>query len=827
MKPMKTKLLLFVLMMWLPWCAKAQDQGIIYRVSLTDLPEGIEKGQISVVMIKYQDEIYGETFSMFYDQESDSYVFQDDDQSLKDCSQVKVEVYSYYLLTQGEFWDWTFDAQAEEQQKSISLKDYRKVRFDIENGWNFLEREDVNKYCTIGFRVALSTDSWARWVPVLGSGNWVDSPEKEEYYIYAKPGSYYWQGNIKRTPDDRSLEVPYQSFTVPEAGDALIKLDLEQNSVITFNVKNIASDILSYHVNLYNNGEGDELYNPICSLDSDNETVSVLMPRDKTFRWKCETVGSTSHYYPQMGCFATDAAEITVDIDYSEYVKHHVLLKGMDSWTSGGVRVDFGGNSDSWDCELLCDVENQAIYLPRDNYRIVSTVSDIYSSENDQEYYTAFPIIQYLTVDQEKDFVVDISSYHRVKVLYNGESCEVNLIGEDAPAMESIFGSHFLLPDGRYHVYSSNYEEEVSLEQYFNISGADKDVIMEYNPADYTSLTVNIKNINSTLLPNVLEREMHFELYQDGEEIDGMYFDLASGESSRSWKYKKGTYTYKFFFWSDSPQEFIIPMTGTLELSGQEQVLDIDLNDLCYVPVEITNNKQEEIESVNLLIGNDLEHIDYIEQPDAKVIGWPGKYKFTLFTAGYATKTQEFSIGKETEKLEVTMTPAEVYPLFIYLDGMHEFASATITVDGVGSYQIVDGLEYAGDLTPFLGVKTGTYKLTVTAPGYETHTQMIDVNEANYFEEDGGVVYEVRMKVSGTSVESIEQAAKPEVSVLQNRICVKAQQECRMMVYNLNGICVASAQGKQMMTEALPSGIYIVKTASSAGVSVKKVVVGK
>lgn len=825
MKPMKTKLLLFALLMWLPWCAKAQDQENVYRVSFTDLPEGMEQEQIFVTMIKYQDGELGEAFSMFYDQESDSYVFQDDDQSLKDCSQVKVEVYSYYLLTQGEFWDWTFDAQAEEQQKSISLKDYRKVRFDIENGWNFVEKEGENNYRTIGFEVARSADSWARWVPVLGSGNWVDSPEKEEYYIYAKPGTYYWKGNIKQTSNNSSLAVPYQSFTVPEAGDAPIKLDLEQNSVITFKVKNLSSDISSFNIDIYN-AEGDDLYNPICSFVGINGTASVLLPRNNTFQWKCEATGSTSYYYPQTGSCKTDAAEVTVDADYSDYVMHHVLLKGMDTWISGRIFATFKGNGEDWDCELSCGVENQKVYLPRDNYRIDARISDIYI-DNNKEYYSAFPIIQYISANQEKDLVFDVTSYHRVKVLYDGEPFEVDLSRKDIPAMEGIYGSHFLLPDGKYRVYTSNYDEEVSLELYFNVSGADKDVIMEYNPADYTSLTVNIKNINSTLLPNVLERELYFDLYQDGEEIDGMYFDLASGQSSRTWKYKKGTYTYRINSWSDSPQEYFIPMTGTLELSDQEQVLDIDLNDLCYVPIEITGDKQEVIESVNLLIGNDLDNLDYIEQPDAKVIAWPGKYKFTFSAAGYATKMQEFSIGKETEKLEVTMTPAEVYPLFIDLYGIDEFASATITVDGVGSYQIVEGYEYVGDFTPFMGVKAGTYKLTVTAPGYETHTQMIDVNEENYSEEDGFVFYEVRMKISGTSVESIEQAAKPEVSVLQNRISVKAQQECRMMVYNLNGICVASAQGKQMMTEALPSGIYIVKTASSAGVSVKKVVVGK
>lgn len=821
---MKTKFLLFALLMWLPWCAKAQDQETVYRVSLSDLPEGIEKGQISVTMIKYQDGELGEGFSMFYDPESDSYIRYDNSQMLKDCSQVKVGVDMYNFLS-SEVWDWTFDAQAEEQQKSISLKDYRKVRFDVEDGWNFLEKEGESFYRTVGFRVGCPDGLWKEEEYVAGSGNVVNAPEMEEYYIYAKPGVYYWQGNIKRVSDNSDLDVYHHSFTIPEAGNASIKVDFEQNSLATFKLKNVDSDLFSFHVDIYN-GEDDNLYNPIWSLDTNNGIASVLMPRDKTFRWKCETAGSTSYYYPQTGSCKTDAAEVTVDADYSDYVMHHVLLKGMDTWISGRIFATFKGNGEDWDCELSCGVENQKVYLPRDNYRIDARISDIYI-DNNKEYYSAFPIIQYISANQEKDLVFDVTSYHRVKVLYDGEPFEVDLSRKDIPAMEGIYGSHFLLPDGKYRVYTSNYDEEVSLEQYFNVSGADKDVIMEYNPADYTSLTVNIKNINSTLLPNVLERELYFDLYQDGEEIDGMYFDLASGQSSRTWKYKKGTYTYRINSWSDSPQEYFIPMTGTLELSDQEQVLDIDLNDLCYVPIEITGDKQEVIESVNLLIGNDLDNLDYIEQPDAKVIGWPGKYKITFFTGGYATKTQEFSIGKETEKLEVTMTPAEVYPLFIDLDGMDEFTSATITVDGVGSYQIVNDYEYVGDFTPFMGVKSGTYKLTVTAPGYETYTQMIDVNAENYSEEDGFVFYEVCMKISGTSVESIEQNSKPEVSVLQNRICVKAQQECRMMVYNMSGVCVASVQGKQMMTEALPSGIYIVKTASATGTSVKKVAVGK
>ena len=104
---------------------------------------------------------------------------------------------------------------------------------------------------------------------------------------------------------------------------------------------------------------------------------------------------------------------------------------------------------------------------------------------------------------------------------------------------------------------------------------------------------------------------------------------------------------------------------------------------------------------------------------------------------------------------------------------------------------------------------------------------MIEVSEATYSYEDDGVYFEIPMKKTGTSVENMEQGGKPEVSVAQNRICIKAQSDCRMMVYNMSGVCVASAQGMQMMTETLPSGIYIVKTASAAGTDVKKVAVGK
>ena len=270
----------------------------------------------------------------------------------------------------------------------------------------------------------------------------------------------------------------------------------------------------------------------------------------------------------------------------------------------------------------------------------------------------------------------------------------------------------------------------------------------------------------------------------------------------------------------------LIPTTGTLVLSDAEQTLKFDMNDFCIAPLEIIDEHQELIGSLYFMLGDDEESIDYLKQPNAYIMALPGTYPITFFAARHENQTQNIELSKQTEKLSFTMKQADVYPLFISLENFNWNVAATITVEGVGSYQLVDD-EFVGSLLPFMSVKAGTYKLTVSAPGYETHTQMIEVNEANYDEYQDAVHYEIYMRKAGSSVENVLQNNSPLIKIYQNRIFVETEDNSRIMVYNMSGVCVASVQGKQMMTEALPSGIYIVKTASATGTNVKKVAVGK
>lgn len=823
---MKTKLLLFALLMWLPWCAKAQDPETVCRVSLTDLPEEVNVYDLNVRML-INNEGYYQEIPLDYDQETSTFSVR----YIHDAAQGKT---SAKLLIQGinflptDSLDWVFDAQQLEQTTTVSMKAYNKVSFEVEDGWGFYEQTGENSYRTGSFEVSkVYPDGRQIWTQVGGAGMVTDAPEKQEFYIYAEPGDYYWQGKIKRISDNLPVDASQQILTVSNEGKAAIKLDWEHNSLVSFKTKNSPTEISSFTINLTREDE-DGMISQTLVMSGDNGVATALLSSGAEYIWRCEAQTMKSHYFPKYGTLTIPEKEITVDMDYGNFEKYTVVLKGVQDDESFSCDASIYSikedNPGSVSCFLNQENRTQEVYFPKGNYALESRLS---VTDQNNVTYEALPKSETITVGSEKNIVLDYSNYHKVKLQCMGESFSGEITKKDDLEEEYVHGSYVLLPDGSYHVSGYYDADAVRLEKDFTVSGSDLVVDMEYNPADYMAFTVELDQLET--LPEFV-RSYYFKvtLYQDGREVN--YFNIRLGDegNSETKRIKKGNYTYEAEIQSDGPDHLVIPFTGTLELNGEEASKVFDLSELCFVPLEVTDEKQNLLDAVYIAVGDKyyIEDTYYVEQPGAYMIAMPGTYDLTFFISKYATQEQKVVLSKQTEKLSVTMQSADVYLLMIYPDNMDEYTTATVTVEGVGSYQVRDD-EFIGDMHPFIAVKSGTYKLTITAPGYETHTQMIEVSEATYSYEDDGVYFDIPMKKIGSSVENIEQAAKPEVSVLQNRICVKAQSDCRMMVYNMSGVCVASAQGMQMMTETLPSGIYIVKTVSAAGTDVKKVAVGK
>lgn len=822
--PMKTKLLLFALLMWLPWCAKAQYPETVCRVSLTDLPEEVNVYDLNVRMF-INNKGYYQEMPLDYDQETSTFSVR----YIHDAAQGKTNA---KLLIQGinflptDSLDWVFDAQQQEQTTAVSMKSYKKVSFEVEDGWGFYEQTGENSYQTSGFEVSkVYPDGRQEWTQVGGAGMVTDAPEKQAYYVYAEPGDYYWQGKIKRISDNLPIDANQQILTVSNEGKAAIKLDWEHNSLVSFKTKNSPTEISSFTINLIREDE-DGMISQTLVMSGDNGVATALLPSGLEYNWGCDVQSEGLNYFQKQGILTTSAQEMTVDIDYVDFEKHTVVLKGLqdDDFCSGDASIYSTDDEKPGyvSCFFNWESRSQEICLPKGTYALECRLS---VTDQNSVTYEVLPKNESLTVDSEKEIVLDYSNYHKVKLQCMGESFSGEIIKNGHYDDGYIHGSCALLPDGNYHVIGYYDADAVRLEKDFTVSGSDLVVDMEYNPADYTEFTVELDQLET--LPE-FARSYYFNvtLYQNGQEVDYFNIGLDNGEYSETKRIKKGTYTYEAEIQTGGPDHLVIPFTGTLELNGEEASKVFDLSELCFVPLEVTDENQNQLEAVYVSVGDDFENSYYVEQPDAYMIAMPGTYDLTFFISKYATQEQKVVLNKQTEKLSVTMQSADVYLLMIYPDNMDEYTTATVTVEGVGSYQVRDD-EYTGDMRPFMAVKSGTYKLTITAPGYETYTQMIEVSEATYSYEYDGVYFEIPMKKTGTSVENMEQGGKPEVSVTQNRICVKAQSDCRMMVYNMSGVCVASAQGMQMMTETLPSGIYIVKTASAAGTDVKKVAVGK
>lgn len=821
---MKTKFLLFALLMLLPWCAKAQMQETVYRVSLTDLPEDLNMEDLDVRMM-VDNGTYTSEFPMIFDTEAKSFYLSSTMYSeLHEVSEAKLWVKGSYFVTTDTL-DWQMKAEQEIQEMNVSLKSYRKVFFDIENGWNFYEVSSSGQYYLRGFSVFKKSGGDRESYNVGGVGSMVTSPEQQNFYLYAEPGEYLFEGEILRCADNFSVRLQDQPLTIPNEGKAFVGLDWENNTLVSFNLKNVVSDVEYFTISLYDSQAAEEGGVEGMEISGQNGVACAFLPVNRDYIWISEISSYSPRYYEKRGTMTTNGKEQSVEIDYSDFVKQTFVFKGIEDYRDAQVSVDlnqaeYSGNS--LDFHLDEESTTVDVYLPKDKYSIYAS---FYVIDQESTTYYGYPLAFDISVDEEKDIDLDITSYHKVNFLCAGETLSADVCKEEDKHDIMVNGRYLLLPDGDYIAYGYYQPDEVDLKKNFTISGTDMVVDFEYNPDDYTNLTIQVDNMGS--LPAFIDAYCFVvNVFQDGKEVDYLsIYETAQGYIV-SKKLKKGTYTYKGGLENYEADGILIPTTGTLVLSDAEQTLKFDMNDFCFAPLEITDEHQKLIGSLYFMLGDDEESIDYLKQPNAYIMALPGTYPITFFAARHENQTQNIELSKQTEKLSFTMKQADVYPLFISLENFNWNVAATITVEGVGSYQLVDD-EFVGSLLPFMSVKAGTYKLTVSAPGYETHTQMIEVNEANYDEYQDAVHYEIYMRKAGSSVENVLQNNSPLIKIYQNRIFVETEDNSRIMVYNMSGVCVASVQGKQMMTEALPSGIYIVKTASATGTNVKKVAVGK
>lgn len=817
---MKTKFLLLALLMLLPLGVKAQNQERTYSVKLTDLPEGLTDQDMIVKMLIGDDDTYYSEYPMWYNPDMGAYVLDSESQIPQEITQAKVLVLANSMIT-SDTLDWEFDVQNQAQLKTVSLKSYRKVIFDIEQGWSFCEKVSQTEYAMGGFRISKNSDEYyGIWASVsAGQGVITEKPEEQIFSIYAEPGTYYWKGVMTRLSDNLKATTGVQVLTIPETGKATVKIDREQYALVCFEPKNAPVDIDGFALSVFQTDEADK--HPGYELNSNNQSqVAVFLAMGQSYEWSCSLYSQEITFFANTGKLTVSQKDINVDIDYADYVKNTISFSGLDQYNhyNGYAYISLKNHDENSSVlELSKNISSADIYLPKGDF-IISTHVDV-TTENSC---SVLPQEKEFSVDKEQAVVVDFSSYHWIRFTCMDQPFWGDIEQLDGDDDYYLSGFEMLLPDGKYCV-SGTYDN-AKLEQAFTVSGADAVVNMSYNPADYAELAIELSNTD--VIPEEIGLDQFdFTLFQDGKEIDDLSLSIRN-ETSTSQRFKKGTYTYKAILRADGPNHFMVPVTGTLELTGTSVLKTFNMSDFCYVPLEVKNEKQELVPAVNILPDDNLDDAGYIMQPDCYMVALPGTYDLTFFAPMHHARTQDVTVSKQTEKVVVTLTSADVYPLMVYVDDVDRNTTVTVTVDGVGSYQILDD-EFIGDFKPFMAVESGTYKLTVTAPGYETYTEMIEVSETSYSEEDECVYFEISLRKSGSSIESLEQGDKPVITVSQQRICVEVQKESRMAVYNMNGACFATTQGKQLQTETLQPGIYLVKVVSVAGVQVKKVIVSQ
>lgn len=815
---MKTNYLLLFLFLLIPWRTMAQEETY-YSLTVTDIPEGVDKYSLQAFLI-YQEKDYQECIPMNYNEEknvyelSTSYPFVE-----KGTAQIALHAPS--LLPASDMY-WDFTPGAEVQSKTVSMNKYKRVSVETEQGWGLCVQAG-KQYMLTGFNLFAKDMNDALSTFAGGAGTLVESPEDNTpYYFYAQPGEYLWNGPITRLSDMTKIQVNKTPFTVTQDGTALIKPDREEQTLI--NIKVIGLDAnpqlsfeLTHHLD-ENTGLATQIFI--------KEAQTNLFVKKGKYTWR-GTPRREESYLPQEGSFTAGEEPVNITLDFSNYIPQKISLKlpdGHEYINSIEYTVSQG---DIWFSKYGYE-KDMLIYLPED----VSVTAEIQTLELPNTSVWK-PAPQTFTPNAEKEVLFDCSSYHLVSFF-----CE-NMIQNSVVARSdnpdnTLFGSAVYLPDGQYHAwceYATPTGSEVRLEKDFTVSGQGMNVHYDYNPADYASVMISLTHPDA--IPEFVTSEhISVDIYQGDKRVHQMnFFPKQEGaESNRLIGLKKGTYQYQARFVPYGPDCISIPATGTFEVKDGDNTLDFDLSEFCYIPVKITGAGNQLINSLYFLPeGQNAIYMHYLMQPDAYFIGKPGNYNFTFFAARHATLKQNITATKDTPEIAFSMTPAEVYPLMIGVLPDDENMIYTVTVDGVGSYTMNNKTEEIseGDILPFMAVQPGTYKLTVTAPDYETYTDMIEVSANTFIEEEGFVSCRVILKKSGTAIKDVTQTEKPVIGIQGNRVSVTANTNCQVMIYQINGTCVASGYGQQIQSQPLQPGLYVVKAVTANATATQKVVISR
>lgn len=772
---MRRRLLLFMYVLALALCAQAYT--VTFDVSYASFMT--EKDQLS---IRLEDSNY-RSYWAEYDQETDKFVAHNVEAGTYQCR------VSYPKL-EGNETNTTFTVTSD-MNVPLDLTKYYQVTFKAPDGFTLNEVQICTANSEGGFNI---------------TGIY-------ENYCYMSDGTYQWKGCAVSSEGVAYL-FNFQDFTVAGANkDVTLDVSSDNWHRVALSLTGRDGNAITSFDGVLENTDEDIYY----SFTSDENGKVILMLQNDTYKYRIDA----ESYSKLQGGFKVEGADMNVAASYENYKKLTINVSGSTLSPPSlymTCLTNFDGGRSYYFDQVGIGYHRWEQYVEPATfeYEINTEIGGI----------KVMPEMSKVVVDQDRTLNIDYSGYYLATfnvVNEAGEAINADVEIITAEGFKSEIGSGKTL-----YVKPGDYMAEVTvpidpngkdgrhatLFKDFVMGAAPQEIRLVYEESKYSEVAVNLINVPQGLEPYT----------------EDLYIELFSGNCLYGSEYiedglfvPKGTYTYKVA----SDIRGIIRLEGTFTVTGNNDRIDLDFSRYGAALVELRDAE-----------GNlyDFDDFDYFVERDGKVTdAWQeydeedyavlllpaGTYKVSVLSVSNGHGEKSITINAGTVSNEtITIAPRQPGKFVVGFQveeatyGVNDEIECTVSLQGYGEIVITNG---SGGFYNVDAAEGLAY--TISAPGYQTVTGTVNVNEMN---SDNGIVgLYIRMRAANpTDIETVSTDKSfrvyPTIADDYINICPNDQDDTAWTIRLISATGAVVRMDKQvldgetpMYVGNLPKGFYL------------------
>lgn len=806
---MKTKLLL---LWFLLLCIPGLKAETILRLTLTDAPEGLNIKEL-YPEISEISELWNRPYSMSYDESTNSYVLSSNTfWGLERKTEVMLVIGGPNLIPPTPII-WKLTPGKEEQHLEYSFKDFRKYTLSAEPGWTLWEKKDEQTAFLPAIFFSNISDEENPVGGTAGSGLTVPINEAE-YHIYAQPGTYLWSGALYKNDGSKEIYATEETATFDaESTNVTLIPDWTNRTEVTTRITGIEEDLSQYNMQFYNT-KNELIYVPL--------KYTVLLNRGENYQWTLDSYYETKFFIaPRSGSFTPESDQDEIIMNFSDYTKTQInLIEDQAGLTPIKRSLEIADNINRGVYDVPASLP---VYLPKGRtYKLIYSFG-VRNTEGQEK--PAYPVELSLQTDQDKQIDLRTSDYHKVSFVYENKPIRAQISLQEHPGERVESDSIIYLSDGNYHAEAIDTNTWQMMTCNFTVNGEDRIIDFKTMADNFGNLSVKIQNAD--LIPEDITEPYAYLTFINGYDLQVQRLKINLRDSIPTLFLPKDSYECHLFWPGVSEGQMVTePISKTLELTDHTQELVIDLDTFCIIPLKVKDELGKPLASFYVSMDNSDVLLIKQKAPSYLML-LPSTRLLNVFAAGYGPRIQRLNAQKTTQEVNVTMYEAEKFPIFIIPEDLKDWETANINVEGIGSYTYSNetGISYIP--LAFMQVAAGTYNVTISADGYETVQGQIVVDRSMCPEGSCEIVYKISMENGFTGVQHTDAVEALDIRNEGAQIVIDSETDCRAQIYTLSGMCVAHLKGKNMRSETLAPGIYLVLARNAQGTLARKIIIGQ